>query len=77
MKTKLLKKIRKRFVIEYYPNDDLYYLKGHYFENRCRGKWFVTKEGAIEEMLYQIRNKYKKKCQQQNKPIKLWWNGNS
>ena len=70
MKTKLLKKIRKRFVSEYYPNDDLYYLKGHYFENRHRDKWFVTKEDAIEEMLYQRRDKYQQ-------PIKVWWNGNS
>lgn len=70
MKTKLLKKIRKRFVIEYYPKDELY---------KTEGSYFATKHDAIEMILTQVRSKYKnysvknKKIEQQNKPIKVWY----
>lgn len=92
MKTKLLNKIRERFTIEYYPLgvpngsdsyfDAKYLLKdSHDFSSEY--DLCSTKTQAINIILEKIRNEYKdysikpKTKQQQNKPIKVWWNGNS
>lgn len=74
MKTKLLKKIRKRFVIDYYPITKIYKVKGNYsFANE--GKEFKNKQEAIDYILMQVKIMYCKYSykHKQNKPIKVWY----
>lgn len=76
MKTKLLKKIRKRFTIEYQPITKIYKVKGNLsFANE--DKEFKNKQQAIDYILIQVEIKYCKYSRKykQNKPIKVWWNG--
>lgn len=83
MKTKLLKKIRKRFTIEYYPLglpngsqklDAKYLIKDK--NTRLTHLGYDIQE-SIDLVIYLVRKEYyqySRKYKQQNKPIKVWWN---
>lgn len=84
MKTKLLKKIRKRFTIEYYPlgvplkSFDNKLIGYSEYKFRLKdGNYKVcdyeTKTQATNEILKEIRLEY---SFLKNKPIKVWYNGN-
>lgn len=86
MKTKLLKKIRKKYSILYYPKGVPYYDFSEDKEKLADKKYKLnvgnihgSKESAIEEMLrvlrrdyYKYTSKYKRE-QSGNKPVKIWW----
>ena len=85
MKVKLLKKVRKRFEILYYPEgvqngSDKFITKfslkdkNHTHDSLCH-----TKEQALNIILERLQYKYKeysrkyKQQQLKNKPVKIWY----
>jgi len=76
MKTKLLKKIRKHFVVEYF--EDKKYYKYRLTKKYYWNIWFSTKEECLEYLLLQLRRDYKKYSRKykkviKNKPVKVWY----
>lgn len=85
MKVKLLKKIRKRFIIEYYPNRDnvkKYKLtdneSGEYYVYGIRNEWHIDQQSALNDILELLRWQYQSRSRKykiQNIKTKVWHNG--
>lgn len=85
MKTKLLKKIRKRFSIEYYPNRDdekKYKLtdnqSGEHYVYGIRNEWYISKHSALNDIIELLRWQYQHrsvKYKRENIKQKVWHNG--
>lgn len=82
MKVKLLRKIRKRYSIVYYPkgvevmnlgiyDTDIYYV----FMNKCTiwGSFESSKNDCIDWIMKEVRKEYGK--EHHSKGIKVWYNG--
>lgn len=82
MKTKLLKKIRKRFSVDYYPNRDdakKYRLTDHEpmgYQYGIRNQWHISKQSALNDMLELLRWQYQHrsaKYKRENVKSKVWY----
>lgn len=90
MKTRLLKKVRKRFDIYHYPDGYFYagvrYIKIKYglvdnHKSQLLGNesYHYTFDSAYEALVKKIRAEYsskKKKKELESNVIKVWYNGN-
>lgn len=90
MKTRLLRKIRKRYSIVYFPDGYSCSEDGiiHYKEFLVYKKWtlqvtsymlgYSTKEEALEYIIRDVRRNYEKYSRKYKKPnyngIKIWYN---
>lgn len=84
MKVKLLKKIRKRFEIEYYPNrtsKKKYKLTdndGGSYMYGIRDVWHIDKQSALNDILNLLRWQYQSRSRKykfENQKTKVWHNG--
>lgn len=78
MKVKLLKKVRKRYSVLYFPKGmhvfglgvyeiDLYHVSSY---GDSRGRFFNTKNECLDWIMKDVRRQYGKK--KYNKGIKVW-----
>lgn len=86
MKTKLLKKVRRRFEINYYPHQEKPYVavdkhQGEYedwFWVASADRSHMTKDSAIKAILQVVRCQYKKHSRREKLKLikhKVWYNG--